>query len=228
MNTLLNQQRQQMSALLANLAFPVKGIVNTVDPDSMTCVVSVQPENQDDPSLSLSPSLPISCIAVGKGFGFIAVPNVGDQVFISFEAGCYQVGVVQGAIFDASDAVPPKGMKPGEWWLVHKTGSYIKFTNDEKLSINGEVQVDITTPTINITCTSVANVTAPIVNINSPEVNLGDLSEEEPTLQPLINGFGRIIYNEHIHFLDPENPGRTLQPAPQMDEATETVNVKAT
>ncbi len=221
MNALINQIRQHIANVISSIAFPVKGIVDTVDPDSMTCVVRYQPQN------TLSPSLPISCVAVGRGYGVIAIPNVGDQVHISFENGNYQVGVVEGAIFDSTDAVPPTGMEPGGYYLIHKSGSFIKMTQDGKLNVNGEVDIDMTSPTINITCSAVANITAPVVNINSPEVNMGDLSALVPDLVFLMTGIAREIYNIHTHDLDLLHD-ITLEPNQQMDDTTLTVNVKAT
>ena len=159
MNRFLNQVRREASNVVGNSAFMRTGIVNTFDPVTFTCVVQYEPDNSDDPTGSLSPSLPIASLAVGNGFGILAAPNVGDRVAVHFVSGFDNVGVVCCGLFNNDADVPPP-INAGEYYLIHQSGTYIKFLKTGELDINGQLKINLTAPQINITTTGDINLNA--------------------------------------------------------------------
>jgi phage baseplate assembly protein gpV len=85
---------------------------------------------------------------VGNGWGIVCPPSIGDAVEVQFQEGHAGAGFVVGRFYSASD--PPPGPCPaGEFWLVHQSGSFLKFTNDGNVEINAPT----TTITGNLTVT---------------------------------------------------------------------------
>lgn len=123
MDGFLNRLKAQAAALDQTIARPRFGIVSSVDSSRATARVLIQPENV------LSGWLPVLSPWVGNGWGLMCPPNVGDQVFILAQEGVAEHGVIVGSCFSGV-AAPPQGVSPGELWLVHQTGSYLRLRND--------------------------------------------------------------------------------------------------
>lgn len=121
------------------------GIVTSYDPAAYTAIVSIHPEEE------LTGWLPILAPWVGNGWGHFAPPSIGDQVEVVHAEGSVGMGMVVGRVFD--QAHQPIPVQSGEFWLVHKSGSSIKLTNDEKISINGALEIDLSAPRVSIAAT---------------------------------------------------------------------------
>jgi hypothetical protein len=66
-----------------------------------------------------------------------------------------------GKKFYSSVTRPPGPVPSGEFWLVHKTGSFLKFTNDGKVSISSNSDMDFASGgDINMTATGKLNLNA--------------------------------------------------------------------
>lgn len=98
------------------------GTVTSVDPDTYTARVAIQPENV------LSGWLPIASLWVGNGWGLACPPSPGDQVLVISHEGDSQQGLLIGRIW--SKAAKPVAATSGEFWMVHEKGSYLKLLND--------------------------------------------------------------------------------------------------
>ena len=123
MDGFLNRLKAQAGALDQATARPRFGVVSSVDTARATARVLLQPENV------LSGWLPVLSPRVGNGWGLICPPSVGDQVFILAQEGVAEHGVIVGCCFSGL-AMPPQGVAPGEFWLVHQSGSYLKLRSD--------------------------------------------------------------------------------------------------
>jgi uncharacterized protein involved in type VI secretion and phage assembly len=106
---------------------PRKGTISGYDPSSHSVKVTVQPEGFDTGWIQLS------ALGVGNGWGVLTGPQLGDEVAVSFDGGDLNLGHVTGRYF--SDVAPPPAVPSGETWVVHKSGSLLKFHNDGTVEI---------------------------------------------------------------------------------------------
>jgi uncharacterized protein involved in type VI secretion and phage assembly len=72
--------------------------------------------------------IPLGAVGVGKGFGVLSAPNIGDMVMISFTDGSNSAPKITGRFFSTINT--PPAVPAGETWIVHKSGSLLKFHND--------------------------------------------------------------------------------------------------
>ncbi|MEB0078002.1 phage baseplate assembly protein V [Pseudomonas sp. CCI3.2] len=106
---------------------PRKGTISGYDPLSHGVKVTVQPEGFDTGWIQLS------ALGVGNGWGVLTGPQLGDEVGISFDGGDPNLGHVTGRYFN--DGAPPPAVPSGETWIVHQSGSLLKFHNDGTIEI---------------------------------------------------------------------------------------------
>ena len=122
MDGFLNHVKAQASQMDQGWAQPRLAVVSSVDPATFTVRVMVQPEGV------LSGWLPVTSAWVGAGWGLACLPATGDQVLVVWQEGDAEHGIVVGRLW--SNAVMPPQAPVGEFWLVHKTGSFLKLHND--------------------------------------------------------------------------------------------------
>jgi len=115
------------------MAQPRFGTVTSVDPDTATARVLLQPE------AVLSGWLPVLSPWIGAGWGMSCPPSPGDQVLVLAQEGDAEHGVIIGRAFSAVAA--PPGALAGELWLVHATGSFVKLLNNGTVQIQGNVTI---------------------------------------------------------------------------------------
>ncbi len=181
MSALANAMRLQAQLAGNTEAKPRKGIISSYNPNTHSVKVRIQPNDDETGWLSLAAA------AVGNDWGVIFAPSIGDQVDVHFEEGDANSGFVCSRFFDDQDR--PMAVPSGEFWMVHKTGSFLKFTSDGKISVNGSAEIDVTTPVVNIVASGAANVTAPQINLGASGSSL---------LSVLTSTFAT-LYNSHTH-----------------------------
>lgn len=140
----LNVVRSEIAHWLEQLGRPVMGIVSSYDPVHYAAKVKLDPEfpDPDQPgNVTESGWLPIMTHWSGNGWGCYSPPSIGDQVPVIFLENHGGSGFIIGRCFDWPAHVPA-AVNSGEYWLVHKTGSYIKLTNDGKIVQNSTVEID--------------------------------------------------------------------------------------
>lgn len=147
MNPLLNHMflaanRAQMSIGYAHL-----GIITSVNATDYTVKVQLQPEE-----------IETGWIPFGTPFyGWVAPPSGGEQCLVLFERGNNNVPVAALLYYWDGNRAPGIASEgdtaAGEILLKHSSGSYIKLNSAGKVLINGNVEIDITTPTLDITTT---------------------------------------------------------------------------
>ena len=107
--------------------------VASVNPSTSMGRVMLQPEGV------LSGWLPILSPWIGNGWGMVCLPQPGDQVLVVPQEGDIEQGIIVGGCY--SKVQRPPVAPPGELWLVHKSGSFVKLSNDGAVHIGGDLRV---------------------------------------------------------------------------------------
>jgi phage baseplate assembly protein gpV len=108
------------------------GVVTNYNPSTYCAKVTLQPDG------ALTGYLPVGVAWVGSGgtanqWGMFAPPNIGDLVEVQFMDDSGTAGFIVSRFY--SSVNPPLSVPSGEWWLVHSSGSFIKFTNDGHVTL---------------------------------------------------------------------------------------------
>lgn len=113
------------------------GIVSSYDPSNYSAKVKIQPEDTE------TGWLPIVSPWVGNGWGIFAPPSVGDLVEVQFQEDGIEAGFICQRFYNDSDR--PASVPSGEFWLVHKSGSKLKFLNsgDVELESNANLKATV-------------------------------------------------------------------------------------
>jgi phage gp45-like len=123
------------AACLDQAAGQVKfGVVTSVNTANATARVLIQPEGV------LSGWLPVLSQWVGNGWGMVCPPTPGEQVLLVPQEGDVEQGIIIGRIF--SEKQMPPVAPDGEFWIVHKSGCFLKLCNDGTVHMSGDLHVD--------------------------------------------------------------------------------------
>jgi uncharacterized protein involved in type VI secretion and phage assembly len=133
MGNLLNAQRQFQND---GSTYTRSGTISGYDPGSHSVKVTIQPEGFDTGWIQLA------ALGVGSGWGVLVGPQLGDEVSVSFDDGDPNLGKVTARHFN--DASPPPSVPSGETWIVHQSGSLLKFHNDGSVEISAAAQATYT------------------------------------------------------------------------------------
>lgn len=178
------------------------GIVTGYDPDSYCCKVLLKPED------AMTGWLPISSPWVGNGWGMFAPPSIGETVDVHFQEGNIDAGYVQQRFFN--DDTRPVHSESGVFYLIHKSGSAIKFNNDGTVDIVVHTQLNITSGAeTHLTATKfVVNAPMQVNNIVTTTGKITGGADIQATTNvsdqagaKTMNGM-RTTFNSHTH---PEN-----------------------
>jgi phage baseplate assembly protein gpV len=129
MERFFNHLKAQSAILDQAVGQPRFGIVSSVDPARYVVKVRFQPEDV------LSGWLPVLVPWIGQNWGMFCLPTPGAQVLVLPQEGEAEHGVVLGGAYGGSNQ-PPEGGVAGEFWLIHRTGTALRFRNDG--SVEGE------------------------------------------------------------------------------------------
>lgn len=179
------------------------GEVVGFNPQTWSISVIFYPLTSDDGYDAGAVEVPLQSSWVGNGWGLYCAPALGTEVTVLFANGNLQEPIGLGFIF-SGQVNPAQGIQSEECWLVHQSGSLIKLTNDGKITINGNTEIDLTAPQINITTTGAVNVTsgtiatiqaATAINLNAPVVNV---SQDIVIANDLSANNGQITMNSGV------------------------------
>ncbi len=131
MEILVNTIKRVVIGMLRQMAHPRYGVVQSFNPNDHTARVLMQPTGQ------LSGWLPVATQWVGNGWGMFSPPSPGDQVTLIPQEGDADNYIVQGRVFALQGGVVPLAAQSGEFWLVHKSGAFIKLLNSGGIASNG-------------------------------------------------------------------------------------------
>ncbi len=134
-----------LRALLARggLLILKEGLVSSYDGTKAAVKVKLQPNDQE------TGWLPILVPMIGDQWGVAFGPAQGDQAIVAFAEGDAESGICLGFIY--SDADQPLGVPSGEMWLKHKSGAFIKLTNDPKIDLDTGAGASVVLSGSNIT-----------------------------------------------------------------------------
>lgn len=198
--------------MISNMGFVTTGIVVAINPDNSSIVqVQISESFNDQPALQTG-WIPVASPWTGNSFGFFAPPQYNDLVILVFAEADMQNPICGFRVFNDEDVAI--NVPPGECWMVHKSGTFIKLTNDGNLSLNGEVQINLNSAQVNISCTTQCK-------INAPSVQIGNTGG---TLNKLINDTFINLFNNHIH---PVSGASTGVPTVPMTSANATMIAEA-
>lgn len=138
MNRALNLMRMH-AQMASQITLTIRlGIVTGYDPNTYSVKVEFLPDQAE------SGWIPLDADWVGNSWGDFAPPNEGDQVAVAFQDGGQDAGFVVAKFYDTQNV--PLPVNPGERWLVHKNGQFVKLTNDGKVTVSdahgAQVQMD--------------------------------------------------------------------------------------
>lgn len=153
MGAMLNAMRLQAQRAMADQADTRVGLIRSFDPNTWSVRVELQPE------AFLTGWLPLSSPWIGNAWGMFAAPSLGDMVAVHFFGGELEAGFVEGRLFNDTDRALP--VPASEFWLVHKSGSFLKFTNDGNVSVHSAADL-VATVGGNLTATVGGNATASV------------------------------------------------------------------
>ena len=134
MEAFFNAIKAQAGAMDRSTGQARFGLVTSVDPRNATARVTLQPEGV------LTGWLPVLSPFVGAGWGLVCPPSPGDQVLVLPQEGDAEHGIIVGRAFSDSARAPEAEV--GEFWLVHKSGSFLKLMNDGTVQVKGDLHVD--------------------------------------------------------------------------------------
>lgn len=138
---------------LSQFVRPKYGTITSYDPNTYRVKVMLQPEQIETGWVQLSAPF------VGKGFGAVFGPSIGDLVRIDFLDGSAQAAVVGGRFFN--DGAQPPAVQSGAAILTDVSGSTI--TLDGKGGI--QIQTNGGTGTITLSAEKQIKISAPDVQI---------------------------------------------------------------
>lgn len=118
---------------------PRSGTISSYDDGSHMVKVQIQPEGFETGWIQLN------ALGVGNGWGVLSGPQVGDEVTVSFDNGDPNLGRITGRHF--SDSAPPPAVPSGETWIVHKSGSLLKFHNDGTVTLHSVAALGVESET---------------------------------------------------------------------------------
>ncbi|QEH36496.1 Phage-related baseplate assembly protein [Aquisphaera giovannonii] len=133
---MLNIARREAERVMARRAMPKTGIVTAYDPDHYCAKVELQPEGVE------TGWLPIRTPWSGNEWGMFCPPTPGDEVEVGFQEGGKQAGYVKLRAF--GDRLRPLSVPAGEFWVVHKSGSFLKFKNDGSVELHAAEDLNAT------------------------------------------------------------------------------------
>jgi uncharacterized protein involved in type VI secretion and phage assembly len=137
---LANTVRSIAQGILSGFAKPRTAEVTSYNPDTHSVKVTV--EGVGDSDFKETGWIPLNAVGVGKNFGVASAPNIGDMVEVSFSRFSIAAPKIVGRFF--SNVNVPPSIPAGETWVVHKSGSLLKFHNDGTVEIKAASTITYT------------------------------------------------------------------------------------
>ena len=130
---------------------PRTGTITSYDPANGVVKVAIQPEGRETNWINLD------CPGVGNGWGVQIGPQIGDEVTVSFDSSDPNLGKVTARHTNSLNL--PMPVPSGEIWMVHQSGSLLKFNTDGTvtlhtvgaLSVHSDAAINYDSPQHNFT-----------------------------------------------------------------------------
>ncbi len=132
MRALLNSIAGRAQQAGASFTGTREGIITSYDPTEYAIKVTLQPDGAE------TGWIPLDSPWVGNGWGMAAGPMIGASIKIDFDSGNISNGSGGGQHYNDVDRCP--GPPSGEFWVVHESGSMVKFLNDGQVFISANTK----------------------------------------------------------------------------------------
>ncbi|MDF7658301.1 baseplate assembly protein [Erwiniaceae bacterium L1_54_6] len=175
-----------------------QGVITAYDPVSYAVKVQLQPTGEETGWIQLGSTW------VGDGWGMAAGPMIGAEVEVDFDSGQMGVGMAPVQFYNDIDRCP--GPPSGEFWLIHKSGSLLKFLNTGDVLLSSATKITYDAPEHHFTGGD--------VTIDENLIVVKDISDQNGqygTVQKI-----RTTYNGHTHHENGDGGGTTDQPNQQL------------
>ena len=157
------------------------GTITSYDQANGVVKVAIQPEGRETNWLKLD------CPGVGNGWGMQIGPQIGDEVTVEFDSFDPNSGRVTARHTNSLNLAMP--VPSGDFWMVHQTGSKLKFNTDGTVEFVANTTLNVTAQTVNVTAAISANVTAPAINLRA----------NGQTLLKFVTEAFMALFNGHTH-----------------------------
>lgn len=184
MQRLMNSMRAQAELAQSGRARVRVGLVSSYDPANYCAKVRLMPEDVE------TGWLPVTSPWAGNGWGMFAPPTPGDMVEVQFQEDSIEAGFVVGRFYSDSDR--PLPAPSGEFWLVHQSGSLLKFHNGGTVELVAAGTLTSSAPQWNHT--GPVHITGD-TTVTGNIVATGDISDHT---NKSMAGM-RAVYNGHSH-----------------------------
>jgi len=114
------------------------GIVTSYEPNRYAVKVSLMPEGAE------TGWLPLASPWVGNSWGLFCPPSIDDMVEVHFQEASPEAGYACLRFYNDSDR--PLACPSGEFWLVHASGSLLKFYNDGTIEVHAATAINSSAP----------------------------------------------------------------------------------
>lgn len=198
MRALLNAMAANAQQTSAGDSGTRQGIITAYDPDSYAVKVQLQPTGEE------TGWIPLSSPWVGNGWGLAAGPMIGAEVEVEFDSGLMGAGMAAGQFYNDEDRCP--GPPSGEFWLVHKSGSLLKFLNTGEVLLSAKLKMTYDAPAHHFTGGD--------VTMDNNLVVVKDISDNNGTYGTVQKV--RTTYNGHTHPENGDGGGTTSKPNQQL------------
>ncbi len=149
MQAILDHIRRQANGAVNGIDQVRIGIVTgNYDPTTYSCKVLIQPGDKTYPDGYLTGYLPIKGIWGGNGWGLFAPPPAGSKVAVIPVEGSLEAAYIDPFFFYEDHQPVP--VPQGEFWLVHQSGSALKFLNDGTVELSAHNNLSVTAPEIDL------------------------------------------------------------------------------
>lgn len=199
MNQLLNIMAMRSAMAQSAFSGTRQGIITAYDPKEYAIKVSLQPTGEE------TGWIPLASPWVGNGYGFAAGPMIGAEVEVNFDSGTVGVGMAGGQFYNNEDRCP--GPPSGELWIVHQSGSMLKFLNSGKIviqdsagtsiNLNGDgTRTDSASGAVTSTASGGMTIVANIQNNGNFQASgsIKDMNGDHGSINDI-----RTTYNGHTH-----------------------------
>lgn len=166
MQHLLNSMRAVAQQATQSRASTRHGLVTSYDPNTYAVKVTLQPDNV------VTGWIPLKSPWIGNGWGLFCPPSIGDAVEVDFQEDDAGVGSVGMRFFN--DADRPLPCPSGEFWLVHQSGSRLKFENDGSVELHAaaDLRATVAGQAFLKAAGFISNESESVVDLNAPKVSV--------------------------------------------------------
>ncbi len=138
MKVLINSMAATARQSLAGKNSIRQDIITAYDPVSYAVKVQLQPTGEE------TGWIPLSTPWAGNGWGLAAGPMIGAVAEGGFDSGLPGAGMSEGQFYNDADRCP--GPPSGEFWLVHQSGTLLKFLNNGEVLLSAKEKLTYNAP----------------------------------------------------------------------------------